>query len=146
MRDVGLGEKVYSPDLQTFELDGPTGVFGVVAALLVGPLRLITRVVHNVMILPADLLASYASGLFVVGAIMTVIGAIDLVFYRRWPMLVSQIVVLGLAIMLKSKARVASEKADVKAEIEIDDKKVEDLCNSLVPQLDAIIKESAEND
>lgn len=140
MRDVGLGDKVYSPDLQTFELDGPTGAYGMIASLFVGPLRLLTRVVHNVMILPADLLSSYASGLFVTSSVLLVIGIIDLVLYHKWPLVVSQIPVLAISVYLSNKAKAAVVKANVKAEVEIDDEQVEELCNSLIPELDKIME------
>lgn len=147
MRDVGLGDKVYSPDLQTFELEGPSGVFGTLASILVGPIRLLLRVMHNIMILPANLLASYADGLFVVGALMLGAGVFDFIVYHKWPLLVSQIPVMILAIKLKAGASKAVASSLEKTEVEIDVEQVEELCNSITDELDAIVgKESDSNE
>lgn len=147
MRDVGLGDKVYSPDLQTFELEGPSGVFGTLASVLVGPIRLLMRVMHNIMILPANLLASYADGLFIVGALMLGAGVFDLLVYGKWPLLVSQIPVMILAVKLKAGASKAVKSSTEKTEVEIDVEKVEELCNSITAELDSIIgKEREENE
>lgn len=139
MRDVGLGDKVYSPDLQTFELEGPSGVFGTVASVLVGPIRLVMRCAHNIMILPANLLASYAEGLLIVSAIMLTVGVFDFLLLGKWPLLVSQVPLIILAVKLKASASKAVVKAQEKAEVEIDTEKVEELCNTIYDEIDAAL-------
>lgn len=139
MRDVGLGDKVYSPDLQTFELEGPTGIFGTLASIIVGPLRLLMRVTHNIVILPANLLASYADGLLLVGAVLTALGVVDFLVFRKWPLLVSQLPVIILAIKLKAAASKAVLQAEEKHEVEIDTTQVEKLCNTIYGELDEVL-------
>ena len=139
MRDVGLGDKVYSPDLQTFELEGPSGLFGTVASVLVGPIRLVMRCSHNIMVLPANLLASYAEGLLIVSSLLLVVGIFDFLFLGKWPLLVSQVPLIILAVKLKASASKAVIKAQEKVEVEIDTKKVEELCNTLYDEIDAAL-------
>lgn len=131
------GPKVYSPDLQTFSLEGRSGIFGTIASIVVGPIRLLSRVSHNIMILPAGLLGSYAEGLLFVGVVVTLLGVVDLVFFRKWPLLVSQLPVLLAAVHFKAKARKAVVIAETKHEVEIDNAQVEDLCDQIFTELDA---------
>lgn len=139
MRDVGLGDKVYSPDLETFELEGPSGVFGTVASIVVGPVRMIMRVMHNIVILPAELLASYAEGLLIVGCAMMAVGIFDFLVFHKWPILISQIPVIFLSLKLKAKATEAVVKSKEKTEVEIDTEKVEELCSSVYEEIDAAL-------
>lgn len=139
MRDVGLGNKVYSPDLQTFELEGPTGIFGTLASVVVGPIRLLLRVMHNIVILPAALLESYASGLLIVSVILLVTGIVDIIVFKKWPLLVSQIPAVLLAVRLKQKASRGVQLAKAKVEVEIDDEQINELCNGIYDKLDAAI-------
>lgn len=147
MRDVGLGDKVYSPDLQTYELEGPTGVFGTIASLVVGPIRIVSRVMHNLMVLPANLLDDYARGLFLVSAIFTAVGFADLIVFRKWPLLVSQFPALAISAVLMKKTSRAVTVAAQKREVEIDDQQVQDLANSLFKELDVVVgKEQVQED
>lgn len=145
MAEQGKPElKVYSPDLQTFSLEGRSGIFGTLASLIVGPIRVISRVAHNVMILPADLLASYAEGLLIVGVVLEVIGIADYVFWHKWPLMVSQLPVIASAIHLKAKAKKAIVIAETKHEVEIDLDQVTELCNTIYQELDAIVGKTEE--
>lgn len=138
-------DKVYSPDLVPYEFSGASGLFSTIASIIVGPIRLLLRVVHNIMILPAGMMASYAEGLLIIGAMVGVIGVIDFILRGRWPLLVSQIPVILLAVKLKATASRATEIALIKSEVEIDTDKVEELCNGIVPELDAIIGKDESN-
>lgn len=137
MRDVGLGDKVYTPDLQTYELEGPTGIFGTVASILVGPLRLVLRVVHNIMILPAHLLRVYAEGLFIASSTFAVIGLLYWIFTGRWFLFVSELPMIGVAFLINKRALNAMQVAEEKRKVEINTKQVEELCNSIYEELDA---------
>lgn len=139
MRDMGLGDKVYSPDLQTYELEGTTGLFGTIASLVVGPIRIVSRVMHNIMILPANLLDDYARGLLVISILFTGLGLADLIVFRKWPLVVSQIPVLIIAAVLRQRTSKAAIVAAQKREVEIDDEQVQELANSLYRELDIVI-------
>lgn len=136
--------KVYSPDLQSFSLEGRSGIFGTLASLIVGPIRVISRVAHNVMILPADLLASYAEGLLITGIIFELLGIVDYIFFDKWPLLVSQVPVIASALHLKAKARRAIVISETKHEVEIDTDQVTELCNTIYGELDAIVGNTEE--
>ena len=86
--EYGYGDKVYSSDLQTFSLEGTSGIFGTVASLLVGPIRLLSRVTNNIMVLPANLLESYADGVVVIGAILAALGVVDWLVFDKWQLLI----------------------------------------------------------
>ena len=137
--EVGYGEKVYSPDLKVFDLDGRSGIFGTMASIAVGPLRLLMRVSHNIMILPANLMETYANGLLVIGIIMASLGVVDWLVFKHWPLIVSQIPVIVFAVHLRSRARKAVELADTKYEVEIDNSQVENLCNQIYTDLNNIV-------
>lgn len=138
------GQKVYSPDLQLFSLEGKSGVFGTIASFIVGPIRLLSRVAHNVMILPANLLASYAEGLFFCGLVLGVLGVVDYLVYDKWPLIVSQVPVLMLARHFKQRAKRAVVISQTKHEVEIDNEQVSTLCNTIYDELDQIVGKEGE--
>lgn len=138
MRDVGLGDKVYSPDLQTFELEGASGVFGTLASIIVGPIRIMTRVTHNIFVMPATLQVSYANSLLVISALLALVGLFEILVFRKWPLLVSQIPALLVALKLRISANRATVKSKEKREVHIDREQVTELCESLYTELDNI--------
>ena len=138
-RDFGYSRKVYSPDLRTFSLEGKSAIFGTVASIFVGPIRIILRVLHNIMILPANLMKDYANSLFIVGIVFGVIGVVDFILFSKWPLIISQVPVIGLAIILKRTASKSIAISEEKREVEIDMKAVEDLCNTIYSEIDSAI-------
>lgn len=139
MRDVGLGDKVYAPDIQTFELDGPPGVFGTIASIVAGPVRIVSRVMHSMLVLPAKLLKSYGDGLLLTGAVLGVLGILDLVLYAKWPLAVSQIPVVFAGLWYRNKAAQCLPEDAPKREVEIDNEQVNELVNSIYSELDLVL-------
>ena len=137
--ETGYGEKVYSPDLKVFDLDDKSTILNIIASIVVGPVRLLLRVSHNIMILPANLLGTYASGLLFVGITMAVLGIIDWLVFKHWPLIVSQVPVIACAIHMKVKSRNALDLDDNKYEVEIDNSQVEAMCNNIYDELNLII-------
>ena len=146
MKDSSSENKVYSPDMQVYEFEGKTGLFGTIASIVVGPIRLIMRVLGNIMVLPTRLMLSYSEGLLIVSGILLFIGAIDIIVYGKWPLLVSQIPALILALRLRAKSISLTKTIDVKPEVQIDTKQVEDLCNNAIAELDTIIGKDDSDD
>lgn len=140
MRDVGLGDKVYSPDLSNFELEGPSGVFGTIASFVTGPIRLVTRVFHNIPILPADLQKEYFNSLLFTSVAVTLIGVVDFVVYRKWPLLLSQLPLIFLSIKQSNKAARVLSQAQVKREVDIDQQQVAELCESVYDKIEDELK------
>ena len=136
MRDVGLGDKVYSPDLSNFELSGPTGVFGTIASIVTGPVRLVTRVLHNIPILPADLLKEYYQSLFITSTTLACVGLVDLVFYNKWLLFVVQIPLIGISLTQPKKINKILKAASVKHEVEFDSQRVADMCEKVYDDIE----------
>lgn len=135
------GMKVYSPDIKPYSFEGRSGVFGTLLSIIVAPIRITTRIMHNIFILPSNLQESYADGLLLVSAAMAVIGIVDLFMYKKWPMVVSQIPAIYYAIRLKKQAMKSTAIASAKREVDIDFDGVEELCESVFDDLEKIVKE-----
>lgn len=133
--------KVYSPDIQVYSLEGSQGIFRVLASIVVAPIRIVTRVMHNVGILPANLMHQYSIALYVVGGIMAGVGFLDLIFMEKWPLLVSQIPVFYLAYRLNYQAKRAIFASQKKREVDIDTDAVEALVDKVYDELDSVFKE-----
>ncbi len=131
-----IKHKVYSPDITPYSMEGADGVYNTISSILIGPIRLLIRVPHNIMILPANLLDSYATGLLQVGAIMGLLGVIDYIIFHKWPLLVSQIPVLFIAYSMKKKASHAVRKSDELREVDINFQEVKDMCETVYTELD----------
>ncbi len=134
-------QKVYSPDIKPYSFEGRSGVFGTLLSFIVAPIRITTRVMHTIFILPANMQETYANGLFWVSAIMLVLGLADLVLYHKWPLVVSQIPCLYYAVKLKGQASLSTQKAQAKREVDINFDEVETLCNTVYDDLEKIVKE-----
>ena len=145
-RDTSLKDHVYSPDLKNRSLDGDIGTFNLVASFLVGPLRFLLRVVHNIFILPADLMLEYTNGLFMTGVVVMGIGVLDYLLYRRWPLMVSQIAVLAIAVLLRKNAMKGIEAANQKRQVEMDTAQVEEFCDQIYEELNTIIGKDLHNE
>lgn len=141
MEDRDDSVKVYSPDIKPYSMEGRSGIFGTLLSFVVAPIRLLTRVMHNIFILPANLIEDYANALMLVSSIMLGIGVIDFFFYEKWPLLVSQLPALYYASVLKKQARKSTQIALEKREVDIDTEQVQTLCNTIFDELNEIIKE-----
>lgn len=141
--DEQNGGKVYSPDIQSYSFEGSSGVFGTIASFIVGPIRFVVRVTHNICILPADLLYSYAGGLMLVGGIVCSIGVLDFVVFHKWPLLVSQIPVIILAWWLRKTSSQAVQRSEEKTDVEIDTKQIEDLCSGIYDEINSELGKDA---
>lgn len=143
-RESGLKDYVYSPDLKNRSLEGQEGAFNTIASFLVGPVRLLLRVVHNIFILPSDMLLEYANGVFLVGVVMLAVGVFDYIAYRRWPLMVSQVIVLFIAFWMRKRAVSGIEAAKAKREVELDTAQVEEFCDQIYGELNTIIGKDLE--
>lgn len=132
--------KVYSPDITPYSLEGRSGVFGTLVSIFVGPVRIVSRVTHNILVLPANLRLDYANSLITVGFGMLGLGVVDLTLYKKWPLIVSQIPILYYAFRLRKQARKSVTVATQKREVDIDVKEVEVLCNTIFQDLKDITK------
>lgn len=131
--------KVYSPDIQPYSFEGSSGLFNTISSIFVGPIRLLMRVPHNIMILPVDLLADYASGLIVTCIVMIALGFVDYVVFHKWPLLVSQLPVLIVATRLRARASRYVGKEEEKREVNIDYEQVQNLCATVYDEIDNAI-------
>lgn len=134
-------QKVYSPDIKPYSFEGRSGIFGTLLSFIVAPIRITTRVMHTVFILPANMQETYAGSLFVVSGVMCGLGLFDLILYHKWPLLVSQIPCIYYATRLKKQAQRSAEIASAKREVDIDFEQVETLCNTVYNELENIVEE-----
>ena len=134
--------KYYSPDIVPYSLEGRSGVFGTLSSIAVAPIRLVSRVMHNIQILPAPLLKDYAESLLLVGGALLIIGIIDWFVFNKWPLMVSQVPVLILAFVFRSRAIASAAQAEEKREVDINVEQVESLCSEIYGELDKIMEET----
>ena len=135
------GTKVYSPDIKPYSFVGRSGVFGTLLSIIVAPIRIVTRVMHTIFILPANMQEAYADSLMLISLMMAALGVLDLLFYHKWPLLVSQIPAFYYSTRLKKQAKQSTAIASVKREVDIDYDGVEELCESIYDDLEKIVKE-----
>ena len=139
--DVNKVPKVYSPDITPFGMEGKSGAIGVLLSFVVAPIRLVSRVMHNIFILPADLLGEYANALMTVSSLMMLLGIASFVFEKKWCLLVSQIPAIYIALRLRKQAQKSTAIAQEKREVNIDLELVSDNCGTIYDELDKIIEE-----
>lgn len=139
--DLNEEGKVYSPDIHPYSFEGRSGVFGTLSSIVVAPIRVITRVVHDIFILPANLLEEYAKSLMLVSIILLVIGLFDFFVYKKWPLVVSQLPAIYYAYILKRQASKSTQLALKKRTVDINTDNVEELCNTVFDELNKAIKE-----
>lgn len=138
-KNDNLKRKVYSPDIQEFSFEGMNGLLSIIFSLLIGPIRLLMRVMHNIMILPAELLASYANSLLLVSGSMMVLGIIDYLLYHKWPLLVSQIPTICIALWFRKKASSAVARSEELREVNINVEEVQEMCGKIYDELDSML-------
>lgn len=132
--------KVYSPDIVVYSFEGRGGLIRTISFLLISPIRLVSRVMHNIFVMPANLQKRYADGLLVVATLTFALGLIDLFVYHIWCLAVSQIPLFFIALKLRNKAAIAEDISSEKREVDIDTGQVEELVETIYDDLDAIIK------
>lgn len=135
------GMKVYSPDIKPYSMEGLSGIFGTLLSFIIAPIRITTRVMHMIFILPADLQEEYANALLKTSVVLAVIGVVDLILWKRWPLFVSQIPAIYYAYRLRKQARKSTMVSQEKREVDIDFDQVEELCNTIYDDLDQIVKD-----
>lgn len=135
-----FGDLVYSPDLQTFDLAGDRGLLSTIASFIVGPIRLTIRVTTNIFLLPAELKGKYANSLLLTGIFLELLGLVDLLVYKKWPLFVSQIPVIAMAIQMRLSAKQHHDDViTAKKEINVDTDALNDYCNTLEKELDTAL-------
>lgn len=138
-KQVAPMPKVYSPDITPYSFEGDSYFFGTVLSILVAPVRLVSRVMHNIFVLPADLCVGYANSLFIVSGILFIIGLVSLLLDGKWVLALSQLPVLGYVFILRRQAKQSVETARNLHEVEIDVEEIEVLCNGIYTELNEIL-------
>ena len=138
-KEDNAAKKVYSPDISTYSFEGNTYFFGTMLSFLVAPIRLISRTMHNIFVLPADLVQGYANSLLIVSLILLAIGGIDYYMYGKWCLGTTQLFMVVYAIWLKRKATRSIEFADSKRQVEIDEEAIEEECNKLLDEINNVL-------
>lgn len=131
--------KVYSPDITPYSFEGDSYFVGTTLSILVAPIRLITRVMHNIFVLPADMQKGYANSLLIVSAALLGIGVFDYLYAGKFILVLSQIPVLIYAVQLRKKAVKSERLAHAKREIEIDEDQINEACSNIYNELDTIL-------
>lgn len=140
MKDSGK-RKVYSPDIHPYSFEGKGGLLSTISYFIVAPIRLVSRLMHNIFVMPADIQDEFAEGLMVVAAATAVLGLIDLVVFHKWVLLVSQLPLFPIAYKVRKSALEAKKIAQEKPTVDIDTTAVTDLVNTVYDELTKVIKE-----
>lgn len=133
-------EKVYSPDIKPYSFEGRSGLFGTLLSFIMAPIRIVTRVMHNIFVIPANLLEGFAMKWFYVSIVLLVIGLADLFLQKKWPLAVSQLPGIYLSLRLAKQARNSTEIAREKPEVSIDIEQVTQECNKVLKDFDDILE------
>lgn len=137
--------KVYAPDIASYAFDESSAVYKTIVSVLIGPIRLVMRVLHNIPLLPPNLLSEFAGGLVLTSCFLGAIGIFDYAVFHRWPLLFSQTLALLYGLYLKRKVGgIELTEAEMR-EVKIDYELVTDHCNKIYDDLDKILG-SAEED
>lgn len=139
--NVGVSDLVYAPDVMVQELDGKHNLIFSLVSLIISPVRICLRVMHNIAIMPAKLKKEFLNELITIAVVMEIIGLIDFLLNHKWPLAISQIPVLIYAYRARSKVVVAVEKDAEVTEVDIDSEEVEKMCITVYDKLDAVLEE-----
>lgn len=131
--------KVYSPDIIPYSFEGESYFFGTVLSFLVAPIRIVTRVTHNIFILPAQLQEGYANTLLLISGVLLGIGVVDVIFANKWPLLVSECIVLIYALWLRRNAHNSVKVFGAKREVALDEDAISEVCSEVYDDLNKII-------
>lgn len=133
--------KVYSPDVTPYSFEGRSYFFGTLVSFVVAPIRLLSRVMHNIFILPANLQEGYASALLLVSGVLMALGVLDLFIFHKWPLLVSQIPALLYAMRLRRHANLSQRAAADLRKVEIDEEAVEEAAGEIYDEFSKILED-----
>lgn len=125
-----FGDLVYSPDLQTYDLAGSRGLLSTVSSFIIGPIRLVSRVSTNIAVLPLSLAEAYGNSLLLVGTLFAAIGLVDLLVFKKWPLIVSQLPVIAYGLHLRVYSKRSTIKAREKREVVVDTATLNNFCNT----------------
>lgn len=131
----GMDDLVYSTDIQVTDLEGSNALVHSIAAIAFAPIRILLKVLHNIMILPADLMLIYAESLLMISSIMLGIGILNLFFNRSVLLLLCEIPVVLLSLLWKRKASTSVVVSNKRNVISIDTNAIEDVCNSVYDKI-----------
>lgn len=133
--------KVYSPDITPYSFEGKGGLFNTISYFIVSPFRLISRVMHNIFVMPANIQDEFAEGLLVVACCVTVLGLIDLIVYHKWVLLVSQLPLFPIAIKIRKNALEAKDIASTSRTVDIDTEQVAHLIETVYDDLNNVVED-----
>lgn len=126
----------YSPDIDEFSFEGASYFFGLIASIVVAPIRLVMRVMHMIALLPAKLMVVYLRYLIGVSVAMVVVGVVSFIFDGKWIILVSQVIVLVASLFLSTTLKYDEEDESSVRQLDIDEEEVEAICNGIYEELD----------
>ncbi len=139
--DESKSTKVYSPDIRPYSFEGKGGLLSTISYTIVAPIRLVSRIMHNIFVMPANIQDEFAEGLMVVAGCTAVLGLIDLILYGKWLLLVTQLPLFPIAYKIRQRALSSKAAAREKRTVDIDIAQVTKLSNSVFDDLDKILKE-----
>lgn len=126
----------YSPDIDEFSFEGASYFFGLIASIVVAPIRLVMRVMHMIALLPAKLMVVYLRYLIGVSVAMVVVGVVSFIFDGKWIILASQAIVLVASLFLSTTLKYDAEDESSVRQLDIDEEEVEAICNGIYEELD----------
>lgn len=135
------GKRVYSPDIEPYSFEGKSGLFNTISFIITAPIRLVTRVMHNLLVMPANVQEAYADGLLVVALLTAALGVIDYIMFHKWVLVVSQLPLIPLAIKVKKDATAARGAAKEKRKVDIDKGQISALVGTVYDDLNKVLKE-----
>lgn len=138
-----IGDLVYTQDLITTELSLDKSIGHIVASLAFGPIRLITKVASNILLLPPELIKQYIKNVLFLATGITFISLIHSIFKGSINMLIITVLNYPIPLFLLYKLEKKDKKEDKKISISINTQPIEDECNKIYKELDEIVKEES---
>lgn len=129
----------YSKDISEFELGGLSGVIGTIASFVVSPIRVTSRVCHNIILTPPSMLKTYGASLLGVSIATFVLGVLDSLVYGKPYLLLASLASAFIGwFIFKRGARYKSLEGD-KRIVQIDNGEIETLCNSIYDEIEEVL-------
>lgn len=136
-----IGDFVYSQDLTTTELSLNKAIGHIIASLAIGPIRLITKVASNILLLPYDLLKQYIEHVLFIITSLIFISLIHATFSGRINLLLITILFYPIPLFILYKLTQKKKPIYKKKSISVDFQPLEEECNKIYEELDKIIME-----
>lgn len=136
--DEQKNQKVYSPDIKPYSLEGKGGLLNTISYTIVSPIRLVSRVMHNIFVMPANIQDEFAEGLIVVAIATGVLGLVDLIVFKKWMLLATQIPLIPYAYKKRKDALSSKEVVKKKPVVDIDKARVTELAQSVYDDLEKL--------